>query len=101
MEATLVTFPAKTEGKMLYLNAVTRKGGEIRAELLRSCDPEDMHWVPPTPLDGYSKDDCTAFRGDHKCLALQWKGKDARSLKGYVCVRFHMRRARLYGFDWR
>ena len=51
-------------------------------------------------LEGYSREDCRAFRGDSKCAPLTWTGGE-RCPRGGLLLRFHLRRARLYGFEWR
>jgi len=82
-------------GKTLYINALTMDDGSITAELLTGTQ-----WKQEAPAEGFSKDDSDVFRGDAKCIALTWKGGDKCPREGLL-LRFHIRNARLYGFEWR
>jgi len=79
-------------GKKLILNAATSTvtEGELQAELL---DP-DGHVV-----EGFGTDDFVPWRGDRVAAGARWSGGEACPLE-HCAVRFHLRRARLYGFAW-
>ena len=94
-QAVVTTFPIDAAGKTLYINAFTPDDGEIAAELRT-----DSGWEIGGPITGYSRDDCVPFRGDSKCTKLVWKERE-RCPKDGVLLRFYIRRARLYGFEWR
>ena len=85
----------KSAGKTLYINALTLGDGEVTAEL---CTGNE--WDIGAPLEGYTREDCQVFRGDAKCTTLTWKGGDRCPREGLL-LRFYIRRARLYGFEWR
>ncbi len=87
---TLTTRLLDCEGKRLRVNAVTVGGGELRVELL---DEQRR------PLAGFSRDDCIPFRGDEKFAVMHWGGGDLPG-QSRVHVRFVLRDARLYGFEW-
>jgi hypothetical protein len=77
-------------GKTLFINALTLEGGEVSAELLGS---------DKRPLSGYRREDCVGFQGDAQHTPLAWRGNSPSPENG-VTVRFYIRRARLYGFEW-
>ncbi|MFH0962683.1 MAG: hypothetical protein V2A58_01580 [Planctomycetota bacterium] len=82
-------------GKSLFVNALTLDDGELAAEL---CTGNE--WDVGAPFEGYSRADCVPFRGDSKCAKLVWKTSGRCPREGLL-LRFHLRRARLYGFEWR
>jgi hypothetical protein len=88
--AHATTRPLAISGRTLHVNAVTVRGGELRAELL---DAENK------PIAGFGKDDCTPFRGDEKYAPLTWSGGTAPALDS-ARIRFYLDNARLYGFEW-
>ncbi|MFH0962682.1 MAG: hypothetical protein V2A58_01575 [Planctomycetota bacterium] len=92
--ATARPIPGCT-GKSLFINALTLDDGEVSAEL---CTGNE--WDVGAPFEGYSRADCVPFRGDSKCTKLVWKTSDRCPREGLL-LRFHLRRARLYGFEWR
>jgi hypothetical protein len=89
--AHLTTHPTEVTGKALYLNAVTRREGELRVELL---DGEHR------PIPGFGKEDNVPFRGDDKLAAVSWAGGMSPP-HDTVRVRFYLTTAMLYGYDWR
>jgi len=89
--AYLTTHPIGVTGKALYLNAVTRRQGEIRVELLDG----DFQ-----PIPGFSKDDNTPFRGDEKLAPVTWQGGITPPCDA-ARVRFYLTTAMLYGYAWR
>ena len=82
-------------GKTLYINALTLDNGCITAELLTGTK-----WNPGVPFEGFSREDSDVFRGDALCRPLTWKGGE-RCPRDNLLLRFYIRRARLYGFEWR
>ena len=95
VDGVLTTCPTESGGKTLYVNAVTLEGGEVTAELL-----EGNQWEIGLPVEGFARADTRVFRGDSKCTALVWAG-GRRCPKDGLMLRFYLRRARLYGFEWR
>lgn len=91
LEGYLTTPPGSNAGKQLVVNAVTRNQGGVIAELRT---PEGK------VIEGFGRDDCTPFAGDDKTATVRWKGGDVLPRDG-VCVRFYLRDAFLYGFDFR
>jgi len=83
-------------GKTLYVNALTLGDGEIRAELRTLADDGQIG----PPLEGFAREDSRPFTGDSKCEAISWKGA-VRCPREGLLLRFYVRRARLYGFEWR
>ena len=82
-------------GKTLYINALTLDDGEISAELLTLADGE----IGPA-LEDFTRKDSRVFKGDSKCQRITWKGGERCPREGLL-LRFYIRRARLYGFEWR
>ena len=103
-EGTLVVYPDTPDGRTLYINGVTKDDGEIRVELLDASEtgwPLDLQAVERIPrnvLTGYSYEDAAPFVGDHLAKPLAWRG---RPVPHPVCMRIRLRRARLYGYEWR
>jgi hypothetical protein len=91
MPARLTTAVTDCAGKTLFINALTVQDGRLEAELL---DPARK------PIAGFTRTDCQGFHGDDKCVAVTWKGGRSCPV-GKAAVRFHLARARLYGFEWR
>ena len=65
--------------------------GRVEAELL---DDELK------PIEGYRREECRAFSGDDKAVALTWKDHERVDV-GKAHLRVILTDARLYGFDWR
>ena len=87
-EAT--TRAKRTGGGQLEVNVCVKPGGEFKAELLDESD---------RPLPGFSAEDCVPQTGDQTRVAVAWKnGKNSPNVKAKI--RFILRRAFLYGFDW-
>ena len=87
-DGTLLTRILKAGGKQVTVNAATVKEGTLTAELVKNGKP----------LRGFTRDDCKPIRGDHHAALLRWKGGN-RCPEENVQIRFHLQRARLYGFD--
>ena len=87
----LTSVAEEVDGKTLYLNAATMRGGEIYIELLND---------KLQPIPGFSKDDFSPYQGDDSCLAVSWKGGSCPE-SGNVHTRVYMTTAKLYGFAWR
>jgi len=78
----------------LILNAVTRPGGALRAELL---DPQNQ------PIPGYTFSECEPIRGDHLEIPVRWK--EHPSLPRFpadqpIMARLELTDAILYAFDF-
>jgi len=91
IEARLTTPLCNCTGMELLINAVTVNDGEITAELL---DNERK------PIKGFTRESSIAFKGDKKFASLKWKGMDTLPTKE-VSIRFYLKKARLYGFEWK
>ena len=89
--ASLTTPPADCGGKTLHVNAVTEKGGSVRAELV------DEHG---NAIEGFARDDSRPFVGDDVCAPLVWNDHE-RAAAGRASLRLILHNARLYGWDWR
>jgi len=86
----LTTPKVDVKGRKLIVNAVTRPGGKIEAELLHD---------KLKPIPGFSREECRAFQGDEKFATIAWKDGDACPRDG-VHLRLWITRAFLYGFEW-
>lgn len=89
LEGMLGTNLLSAGGKRLHVNAATVREGQLEAELLNGDEP----------IPGFTRADCTSFRGDEKSAVISWKGGD-RCPSEKVRVRFYLNRTRLYSFDW-
>ena len=89
--AWVTTPEVRCGGKTLFINAVTRVSGTVKAELLDA---------QLKPVEGYSREDCNAFRGNEKCLALTWRDR-SKVLPETAQLRIILTDAFLYGFEWR
>lgn len=85
----MLTREIEAGGKELSVNVVTVQDGTLEAELVA-----DGKVVP-----GFSRADCVSVQGNQRQAILRWKGGD-RCPVPRVQVRFYLRRARFYGFDW-
>lgn len=96
-----VTQPQDLEGKTLWVNLLTRPAkkstkpgfqeGSLQVELLDSQDQ---------PLPGFQREDCVAVKGDHRAWPVSWKG-GAIAPQGARMAKFYLKRAFLYGFEFR
>jgi len=85
-----ITRPGNPEGSRLAVNLLVRKGGEFRAELLDKFG---------RPVSGFSAEDCHPITGDYRQTTVSWKGGEKAPAEA-VKIRFVLRRAFLYGYDW-
>jgi hypothetical protein len=79
------------KGKKLIINAVTKSGGKIEAELLNS---------KLKPIPGFTRKDCLGFQGDEKFATVAWKDK-ATCPRNDIHLRIWISKSYLYGFEWR
>ena len=103
-EAEFTTMPLdNVVGKQLVINAVTHGDGAVTAELclpIPSGHPKSWDGEPGKGPAGFSFTDARAFRGDEKLHVFSWKG-GSRAPRDGVMLRFRIKRAKLYGFEWR
>lgn len=88
-------------GKKLFINLATRPAkkaaqpgvdeGFIQVELLDAAGK---------PVPGFSREDCLPLHGDHAEMAVKWRGGEATPA-GARRARFYLKRAFLYGFEFR
>ena len=90
MDGFASTSTAMDQGEVLNINASTVNNGGISAELVG-----DGGRVPP----GFGRDDCDGFSGDASTTRMTWRGNAACPADG-LRVRFVLRSARLYGFEF-
>lgn len=81
-------------GEGLYVNALTRNGGTVRAAIHRHYAEE--------PLPGFSFEDCVPFAGDAVRAPIRFKGATVAQVPEDMglSLRFELRRAELFGFEW-
>ena len=86
-----ITYPLVFEGASLQLNVFSQ--GEVRIALLNA---------EGRPLPGHDAKECDPIVGDSRNAWVSWSGKrDVSPLEGKpVRLRFEMRAARLYGFQF-
>jgi hypothetical protein len=77
--------------KVLHVNVLSKRTGEIRAELLDA----EYKSIP-----GYTKEESDSIRGDHKFAPLKWKGRTAPA-QDSVRIRFYIKDSVLYGYAWK
>ncbi len=89
---TVTTVPIRFSGSRLEVNAEAG-WGEIRVEVLDEAG--DV-------IPGFGRDGCAPVTGDSVRHAVAWEQGDPRSLAGQtVKLRFHLRCASLYAFQFR
>ena len=106
MGGMLGTKPLSVGGKRLRVNAQTIRDGSLQVELLKGTSvsgleaelPDDLV-IDEKPIPGFSRADCTAFKGDSEAAFIRWKGGD-RVPVDQVRARFYFNQTRLYSFDW-
>jgi hypothetical protein len=106
MEGMLGTKPLSVSGKRLRINAQTVRNGSLQVELLqgKSVPGREGPLAPDfvsdeKPIPGFSREDCTPFKGDSEGAFIKWKGGD-RVPAGEIRARFYLNQTRLYSFDW-
>ena len=87
------TVPIEVAGRCLTVNLETRRGGWLKAALLRPSGDA---------IAGKGIGDCRAITGDHQGARLHWADScDLSSLRGdAVRIRFEGRSVKLYAFEW-
>lgn len=88
-EGQFETFMVKVTGTALRINCKVQRAGEIRVGL--------------AGVTGRSVDNCDPITGDHTERTVTWKGEPQPKvdLNAGVTLRFRMRSADLFGFEWR
>ena len=90
-EGVLITRPLRPRGTELVVNVACREGGSFLAEI---TDPAGR------VLDGFEKEDCVPFNKDAVEHTVRWKaGKPIRSGE-FLRVRFFMRKAEIFSFEF-
>ena len=91
---SLTTIPLTFEGRRLELNVNSGAGGECQVEVLAGDN---------SPFRGFRRQDCDVIRSNAVAHTVTWIGSsDVSALQGKtVRLRFHMRDARLYAFQFR
>ena len=106
MEGMLGTKTLSVRGRRLRVNAVTIRDGSLQVELLqgksipgREGPLAEGFSEDEKPIPGFSRADCTVFRGDHEGALISWKGGNQCPVD-QVRARFYLNQTRLYSFDW-
>ncbi len=90
LEGTATTAAVSQDGSVLSINAAVLEGGEVLAELV-----DDDGKV----AQGFGRDECDGLTRDADRATMTWRGV-ATCPAGGLRVRFILRRARLYGFEF-
>ena len=90
-EGVLITHPIRPRGRQLVVNAACREGGCLRAEL---TDPAG------NVIDGFEKDNCIGFCDDAVDHTLQWKADKPTPSGEFIRVRFFLRQAEIFSFQF-
>lgn len=87
-EGEFCTFPVTVAGAELRLNARVRRAGGI--------------WVELIGRDGRSLQDCDVISGDSLAHPVHWRGQAQVGVDPGTAVqlRFRLRHAELFGFEW-
>jgi hypothetical protein len=95
---TAITKSRPLEGKKLYVNLVTRTSKQVNANdgflQVELLDGKGR------PLAGFTRDDCEQLKGDETALQAKWKGGESAPVGAWQ-AKFYLRRAFLYGFEFR
>ena len=90
--ASVTTIPQDdVAGKELVINGRAIGDGALAAELIDSDG---------NVIEGYALGDSAPLRGDDHDLVMKWKAGSVAPADG-ISVRFDLRRAWLYSFEWR
>ncbi len=96
-----VTEPQPLAGKRLVVNLVTRPAKKSsQARLDEGFLEEELLDEDGNALAGFTRDDCVPLRGDHAAVTVRWKGGDTAPAQARK-ARFYLKRAFLYGFEFR
>jgi len=85
---TATTKRLPLSGKQLLVNVITRRDGNLRAELLDSKG---------AVIEGYSRDECRLIAGDVAVATVEWN-EEKTMPEAATKIRFYLKRAFLYGF---
>jgi hypothetical protein len=89
-EGCVETKPIFSDGSTLFVNARCDDGGYVAVEVM---DNWGNIW------EGFGREQCDVFRGNAVAHAVSWQGQTAiNTITGMVTLRFHLKRAELYGF---
>ena len=82
-----------TPGTKLRINAVTKRSGSLRVEVLD---------FKGNPIPGRTFEDCVPLIGDHYRTLVAWKQGDDLGVEenAPVALRFRMDKAKIYGLDF-
>jgi len=91
------TFAVTPAGRTLRLNARIARSGMIRVGLQTMSREARCVAVP-----GRTAADCDPVRGDDLALTVRWRGEEGIAAPEGVplALRFELRRAELFGFEW-
>ena len=90
-EGWIETKPMFSTGSQLYINGRCNPDGYIKVEVM---DGWNNVW------SGFGSDDCEPFEGDSVRHAVRWSGGSIDEIAGGVKIRFYLRNAQLYGFQF-
>ncbi len=86
------TKPMFSAAPRLFINGKCAEDGYIAVEIM---DGWGNVW------DGYGRDDCRPFSGDDVNHQVSWSdGGEVNKIPGSIKLRFHLRNAELYGFQF-
>ena len=96
------TMPIVFTGGRLEINAWTRFGGEIRIELADPSGEIELNYKTAETVVGHTFEECDPISGDVLKHVVTWNGEsDLSAWAGRpVRVRFSLRRARLFAFQF-
>ncbi len=60
----------------------------------------DLFRCPTDRVAGFTRSDCIPFTGDDKLAPLKWKSQTSAPPQR-ASIKLYLRRARLYGYQWR
>ena len=90
-EGVLVTRPVRITGSELVVNVACREGGSLLAEI---TDPSGR------VVEAFEKENCVPFRGDAVSHAIRWKRKKAAPSGVFLRIRFFLRKAEIFSFQF-
>jgi len=85
------TVPLQPQGDRLLVNA-DASNGELRIEILDATG---------RPIPGYQERECTPIRSDSVRHRVGWQSRDRLPVGEPICLRFHMKNARLFSYTIR
>ncbi len=109
-EGEFTTFPIIPAGRQLRINVRTHGSGSVRVEVLAVLGLAQeqfdimtgLNTVGAVPVEGRCLSDCEPITGDHQNALVRWGDNSDLGIAHTdgVALRFSLRAADIFGFQW-